>query len=197
MLSTRVIVLVVMILFAAATRLIPPLAAPYLFLWNFTALAPMCLFGGAYFRSKWAAFLVPMVALAISDVVLAATFHGFRGLPVISVSYVLFALITLLGMTLRGRVTFVRVAGTAIGASLMFFLASNFHVWLSGHDSYPYTIAGLLACYAAAIPFAINMLLGNLFYSGVLFGGYALLSQQWPSLREPVGYQPATVKVRA
>ncbi len=145
MLSTRALVLIVMILFAAATRLIPPLAAPYLFLWNFTALAPMCLFGGANFRSKWAAFLVPMVALAISDVVLAATFHGFRGLPVISVSYVLFALITLLGMTLRGRVTFVRVACSSIGASLMFILGSIFQVWLCWLDSYRYTIGGLLA----------------------------------------------------
>src|SRR5262245_8698216 len=112
----RAVTLVLMILFAAATRLIPPLAAqfePPLFLWNFTALAPMCLFGGAYFRRKWAAFLVPMAALLLSDVVLAATFFGFRGFTIISTSYLLFALTTLLGMTLRGRVTFVRVAGTA------------------------------------------------------------------------------------
>jgi hypothetical protein len=110
-------------------------------------------------------------------------------------SYVLFFLTTLLGMLLHSRVTFVRVAGAAVGASLLFFLGSNFHVWLTGREGYPFTLAGLLACYVAGVPFALNMLLGNLFYSGVLFGGYELLSKQWPALREPVRYEPAPVKV--
>lgn len=205
MLNLRVLTLLTMVLFAAATRFIPPLAAqwdPPLFLWNFTALGPMCLFGGAYFRRKWAALLAPMVALLFSDLVLAATTYGLRGFQVIWMSYFLFALTALMGMSLRGRVTFLRVGGMAISAAAMYFVLSNFQVWLTGHDRYPFTMAGLLACYVAALPFAQNMLLGNLFYSGVLFGGYELLSREWPALRESATLEsatlePATVKVPA
>jgi len=100
-------------------------------------------------------------------------------------SYLLFALTTLLGMTLRGRVTFFNIAAAAVLASAGFFLISNFHVWLTGHGM-PHTAAGLGATYVAAIPFAKNMLMGNLFYSALLFGGYELLSMQWPVLRQPV-----------
>ena len=182
MINPRGLVLVTMILAAAATRLIPPLAAPYVNLWNFTAIGAMCLFGGAYFRRKSVALLVPMVALFLSDVLLAATIYGFRSLNVVWMSYLLFGLTTLLGMTLRGRVTFFNVAAAAVVATAGFFLISNFHVWFSS-DFYPHTAAGLGAAYIAAIPFAKNMLLGNLFYTAVLFGGYELLSAKWPVLR--------------
>lgn len=182
MINPRGLVLVTMILTAAATRLIPPMAAPYTNLWNFTAIGAMCLFGGAYFRRKSVALLVPMVALFLSDVLLAAAIYGFRSLNVVWMSYLLFGLTTLLGMTLRGRVTFLNVTAAAVVASVGFFLISNFHVWFS-NDFYPHTAEGLAAAYVAAIPFAKNMLLGNLFYSAALFGGYEMASMRWPVLR--------------
>jgi hypothetical protein len=186
-LAPRAITLVTMIVAAAATRVVPH---P----WNFTAVGAMCLFGGAHFRRRWQAFLVPLAALVISDIVLAATRYDFSlfGYTSIWVGYGLFALTALIGMLLRGRVTVGRVAAAAVGASVMFFLVSNLVAWVEGHGGYPYTPAGLVACYVAAIPFAQNMFLANLFYSAVLFGGYELLSLQWPALR-----QPALAKVTA
>jgi len=186
MLNPRALTLVAMILAAAATRIIPH---P----WNFTAVGAMCLFGGAYFQRRWMAFLVPMAALLLSDVVLAATVYGFRGFNVISMSYLLFALTTLLGMMLRGRVNVATVPAAAIIASGGFFLISNFHVWVTGH-TYPHTTAGLMACYTAAIPFAQNMLLGNLFYSAIMFGGWELLQKGLPVLRPRM---TATVEARS
>jgi hypothetical protein len=184
MINPRGLVLVTMILAAAITRLIPPLASPYVNLWNFTAIGAMCLFGGAHFRRKSVAFLVPMAALFLSDVLLAATLYGFRSLNVVWMSYLLFALTTLLGMTLRGRVTFLNVTAAAVVATAGFFAISNFNVWFT-RSMYPHTADGLAAAYIAAIPFAKNMLLGNLFYSAALFGGYELLSLRWPVLRQP------------
>jgi hypothetical protein len=183
MINPRGLVLVTMILAAAATRLIPPLASPYFNLWNFTAIGAMCLFGGAHFSRKSVAFLVPMAALFFSDVLLAATLYGFRSLNVVWMSYLLFALTTLLGMALRGRVTFLNVTAAAVVATAGFFAISNFNVWFTG-SMYPHTADGLAAAYIAAIPFAKNMLLGNLFYSAALFGGYELLSMRWPALRQ-------------
>ena len=182
MLNSRVIALLTMIVAAAATRFLPPVLG----VWNFTGVGAICLFGGAYFRRGWMALLVPLAALLFSDLLLAMFLYGFVGFPVIWMNYVLFGLTAVLGRLLKGRVTFGRVTVTAIAATAMFFLISNFHVWLTGHDAnYPFTPAGLLACYVAALPFAQSMLLGNLFYCGVLFGGYELLLRQWPVLREP------------
>ncbi len=50
-------------------------------------------------------------------------------------------------------------------ASLLFFLVSNFGVWLSW---YPHTASGFLECYLLALPFYKNTLIGD-----ILFGyGY-------------------------
>jgi hypothetical protein len=72
-----------------------------------------------------------------------------------------------------------RVAGwvaCGLGCSLLFFFASNFAVWLFSpfHAfAYPLTIAGLIECYAMALPFFRFTLAGDLLTSCVLFGGYA------------------------
>jgi hypothetical protein len=181
--NPRGLILVTMIVLAAATRFIPPLASPWLSLWNFTAIGAMCLFGGAHFQRKSVAFAVPMLAMFLSDVALTAILYGLGGFTVMSVSYLLFALTTLLGMALRGRATFLNVTAAAIIASAGFFLLSNFHVWLTGHGA-PRTAVTLATTYIAAIPFAKNMLLGNLFYSYALFGGYALLTRKLPVIQQ-------------
>jgi hypothetical protein len=61
-------------------------------------------------------------------------------------------------------------------------LLSNFGVWAGG-TMYPKTIEGLMICYAAGIPFLKGTLLGDLFYSGVLFGMFALAQKQFPVLQ--------------
>lgn len=174
MFNPRTMTLLAMIIAAAASRIIPH---P----WNFTPIGAMCLFGGAYFERKWAAFFVPMAALLLSDVVLAYALYGGQGFSVTSMKYVWFALTVLLGMTLRASNSVGRITTAAVAASVMFFVLSNFHVWL-GSKMYPQTLAGLLTCYIAAIPFGLNMLAGNLFYSGVLFGGWEMLGKRWPAL---------------
>jgi hypothetical protein len=61
-----------------------------------------------------------------------------------------------------------------------------------GHGvNYPRTPAGLLACYIAAIPFAKNMLYGNLLFSCVLFGGMEFLKARQPALARPATAVPA------
>ena len=50
-----------------------------------------------------------------------------------------------------------------ISASFVFFVFSNFGVWLSG--GYGYSFSGLLECYFLAIPFFGNTLLSTIFYT--------------------------------
>lgn len=178
MFNPRTMTLVLMILAAAFTRVIPH---P----WNFTAIGAMCLFGGATFYRRWAALAVPMIALLISDVAIAFLQYGGDLSTMTSFKYWLFAATVGMGMLIRGRTTVASVTGMAIAASVMFFLVSNFNIWL-GSTIYAPTAEGLLTCYIAAIPFAQNMLYANLFYSAVLFGGFHLMQQKWSALESPM-----------
>lgn len=166
----RPLVLTGMILAAAAARLGPHLP-------NFTPIAAMALFGGAHFADKRLAFGVPLLALLLSDALLG--FHA--GMPAV---YGSFALIVALGLGLRTDCTVTAVAGTALAGALLFFLITNFAVWVEG-AFYPRTWVGLGECYVAAIPFFRNSLAGDLFYTAVLFGGFALAQRRWPILAEP------------
>ncbi|MDX1666478.1 MAG: DUF6580 family putative transport protein, partial [Saprospiraceae bacterium] len=74
-----------------------------------------------------------------------------------------------------------RLLGSSLLASVVFFLITNFGVW-AGSPLYPPTAEGLAACYIAGIPFFWNTLLGDLFFTGALFGAFELLSRQVPAL---------------
>ena len=87
------------------------------------------------------------------------------------------------GWAVAKRKTVLTIAAGAIASSILFFAVTNFGVWLV-MDYYPKTAAGLAACYVAAIPFFQNTLASDLFYAGLLFGGFALAERSFPMLRE-------------
>ncbi|TVQ12296.1 MAG: hypothetical protein EA361_11240 [Bacteroidetes bacterium] len=141
---------------------------------NFTPIAAIALFGGAHLGRKWLAFFIPLFALFVSDMIIG--FHGFM-IPV----YVSFALVVLLGQLMKNNVRVSTVLGGALASSVLFFLITNFAVW-AGSPFYPQTFAGLMQSYTMAIPFFHSSVLGDLFYSGVFFGGFYLVQQKYPSL---------------
>ena len=169
MLKPRFLVLAFMILAAAASRLIPH--PP-----NMTSLTAVALFGGAYLSDRRLAFLVPLTALFVSDLVLGFYHH-------MEVVYLSFALIVAIGLWLQKHRTALPIAGAALVSSVLFFVLTNFGVWL--FDAfYPKTVEGLIACYVAAIPFFQNTLIGDLFHTAVLFGGFAISERLLPALRD-------------
>ncbi len=180
MLNTRFFTIVGITLSAAAMRLVPH--PP-----NITPIAAVALFGGAYFATKRTAFLVPLAAMYLSDLALGFFFYDFgwfHGL--MPFAYASFAATACLGLLIRRRLTPLTVGGAALMGSVLFFFVTNFGVWLVG-NLYPKTLAGLLSCYLAAIPFFRNTLAGNAVYTLLLFGGFALAQRYLPVLRaEPV-----------
>lgn len=175
-LDTRFTALAAAVCAAAAMRLVPH--PP-----DVTPIAAIALFGGAQFRGARAAFAVPLAAMALSDIALALGVYGstaFRAVPFV---YLAFALTVVLGRRLRGRASFQRVGAAAIAAALLFYAIANFGVWLRG-ALYPPTWEGLAACYAAALPYLRNALVGNLAYAALLFGGWAAARRRVPALRE-------------
>jgi hypothetical protein len=157
-----------MIFLAAASRLIPH--PP-----NFTPLAAMALFGGAYISDKRLAFGLPLAALFLSDAVLGF-YHDMIWV------YGSFALIVCLGLQLQSRRRLLPIAGAALASSVLFFALTNFGVWASG-DLYPRTLGGLATAYVAAIPFFQNTIAGDLVYTALLFGGFAIVEKKFPVLR--------------
>jgi hypothetical protein len=169
MFKPRFLVLASMILAAAASRLLPH--PP-----NMTSVAAVALFGGAYFSDRRAAFAVPLSALFLSDLILGFYHH-------MEVVYLSFALIVAIGLWLQKRRTALPIAGAALASSVLFFVLTNFGVWALG-AFYPKTLQGLIACYVAAIPFFRNTLIGDMLYTAVLFGGFAMFEKLLPALRD-------------
>lgn len=173
------LLLATLIFVAALTRLLPH--PP-----NFSPVAAIALFGGAYFAARHWALIVPLLALLVSDLALAAINGGgyaswFGGVSMWLV-YACTALTTVLGFGLRGRVGGGRVLGYSLLGTAIFFLVTNFGAWL-GYPTYPQTLGGLGMAYVAGIPFLKWSLASTLFYAAVLFGGFSLLRQWAPSLR--------------
>jgi uncharacterized membrane protein len=147
----------VMILGGILMRLVPHLP-------NFTPIAAIALFGGTYLNKKYA-FIVPLVAMFISDI-----FLGFHSTMIYV--YGSFLLTGVIGLWLKNHKNAKNVVGAALFSSVLFFLITNFGVWATGW--YPKTLSGLMQSYVMGIPFFRNTILGDLCYTGVFFGAYEL-----------------------
>ncbi len=164
---------------AAMSRLLPH---PY----NFTPIGGMALFAGGLLSVKKLYWVVPLVAYYISDLLVnnilyASYYDSFVWGGHLTVYLSLFAII-ILGKYVLSKISLGRLIGASLGASGLFFIITNFGVWFSS-PLYPKTLEGLMACYAAAIPFFQNTIAGDLFYVGVLFGSYTVLTSYLPQLR--------------
>lgn len=134
---------------------------------NFTPITALALFGATTFSNRVLGTLLPLIALAVSDLYL-----GFYSISIWV--YSSFLAISLLGhywKTIKTK--------NILMSSLLFFIVTNFGVWLTG---YPKTIEGFVLCYTLAIPFFINAIAGDLFFSYILkysysFTKYKLIKQ--------------------
>lgn len=166
--NLRLLAILTGVLGAAALRLVPH--PP-----NFAPIGAMALFSGAYLKPRWLAFAVPLGALFAGDALIGFYAH-------MEIVYLSFVLIVLLGAWSLRQVSMLRLGCATIASSVLFYLITNFGVWLQ-FGSYPHTVNGLLACYVAAVPFFWNTLAGDLFYSTLLFGGLAALERGVPAIR--------------
>ncbi len=148
--------------FLAVGALVRFIPHPY----NLTPLTAMALFAGASLPAP-VALVLAVGALFVGDVALGWVAQNLMG-------YLAIGLTVLLGLGVRRGRRPVAITGAALSGSLIFFLLSNFGVWLEGL-LYPKTWAGLVACYVAGIPFYRHQLLGDLAYTALLFGGFALV----------------------
>lgn len=131
---------------------------------NFAPIAAMALFGGAYLPRRYA-FILPILVMFLSDL-----FIGFHSQVVFV--YGSFMLTVLIGMWISKNKNIKNVFLGAVGASILFFLITNFGVWFIGPSSYSPNLSGLIESYVMGFPFFRNTLMGDLFYTGIFFSSY-------------------------
>lgn len=163
---------IALIAFAAASRFIPH---PF----NFTAMGAMALFAGSTLSDKRVAFLLPVIAMALTDLYFG--FH-FSILPV----YLCFAFIVWLGTKNHSPGPW-RIAGLSLTSSIVFFLITNLPFWYANLSLYSLDLKGTITSYTMALPFFGNQIAGDLFYNSVLFGSYELFRRSL--------LKPATQKI--
>ena len=163
--NSRFLLVLSVILAGALFRFIPH--------WpNFTPIAAMALVGGAYLDRKYLAFLIPLGAMFISDMVIG--FHSYM----VAV-YIALSMTVLIGMYLKKRLSTRTVIAASVSSSVIFYLVTNFAAWLAS-PIYPGTPIGLMESYIAGLAFFndgsmglsffLNDVVGTLFYSGLFFG---------------------------
>lgn len=176
--SNNYIAIVLMAIVAIASRLLPH--PP-----NMTAVMAVALFAGARITNTKLAMAFPLLIMILSDI-----FLGFHSSQLVVYGCIL--AVSVLGLSLRNSTSFTKPLAMSFIGSLFFFLVTNFAVWLGG-TMYPMTLEGLFLCYAAALPFYTtdsfqfvnssqlvfdsffaNGVIGDLFFTGVLFGLFEL-----------------------
>ncbi|HZS53796.1 MAG TPA: DUF6580 family putative transport protein [Bryobacteraceae bacterium] len=152
---------------------------------NFAPIGSVALFGGAKLKG-WQAYLVPLLAMLVTDPIRSWMEGGFAAYSWSTlIIYSSFMISVVLGRVfLRHSPSVTRIVSVALLGSVQFYLITNFPSWASAHSLYPHTWGGLVECYVAGLPFFGRTILADLFYTGVLFSAYHLLSRKFADGRQ-------------
>lgn len=144
---------------------------------GFSPIFAIALFSGMIIKDRDKSFLLPLIALFISDMLIHCLFlYSVDVFPYPGIYngqwkiYAILMLSTLIGWALKGR-SYTRLLTGALAAPTVFFLVSNFLVWMGTTEAvYTKDFSGLMTCYTAALPFYKNALVATLlFLPAVLF----------------------------
>jgi hypothetical protein len=136
--------------------------------WNFSPVYGALLFSGARMNKRESIWF-PLMLLAASDFVLTDLIYrlhmGWEEL----IQLAAFGSISLIGWTLRTRVTIPRFTAACLAVPLAFYLISDFGVWIGFH-TFPMTWSGLVGCYVAAIPYQGRITVSTALFAAIFFG---------------------------
>ncbi len=155
-----------LVLAAATTRVLrhfglidlPPNVAP---------IAALAMFSSVYLPRRLA-LILPLAAMLLADALI-----GFYTPGIMLAVYGSFLASSTIGLWIRSRKRLSTIMAGTLGGSVFFFLVTNAAVWLFG-TLYPRTMAGLVEAYVAGLPFFRNTALGDLAFTGLLFGTFEL-----------------------
>lgn len=165
--NIKILLIISVIFLVSLTRIFPH--PP-----NFTPILALAIFGGAYLPNRITAISLPIISMFISDLIIG--FHSQ-----IFTVYAAIILLSILGHLMKTK-NFKNFAITGFTGSLIFFIITNFSVWLGG-SLYPLTIDGIIQCYIMAIPFFHNTLISTMLFLTILFFGYTFAEKKISNLK--------------
>ena len=165
--NIKVVLIISIIFLVSLTRIFPH--PP-----NFTPILALAIFGGAYLPNRITAISLPIISMFISDLIIG--FHSQ-----IFTVYAAIILLSILGHLMKTK-NFKNFAITGFTGSFIFFIITNFSVWLGG-SLYPLTIDGIIQCYIMAIPFFHNTLISTMLFLTILFFGYTFAEKKISNLK--------------
>ena len=124
---------------------------------NFTPTLASAIMAPLLIKDRWFGIAIPILAMFISDVIIG--FYSYQ--------FVIYSSILVIGLVSPMRKNYTRLGIMAVGASIWFFITTNFAEWIIW-DYYPKTIEGLLACYTLALPFFKNTLISTCLFTGLI-----------------------------
>ncbi len=180
-LNVRNWVLFLIILVAAATRFIPLMGDANWF--NFTPVGAIALFAGTHFKNRWKAYAVPLLLLLVSDIFINYMYTGQWGVfySGFALVYLCFGIMVFIGSLIK-KVSVGSVLLASLAGVLIHWLVTDIQPWLTS-PMYSKDITGYYQSLIAAIPFEKNLLLGNLVFGAVLYGGFELAKSKFPVLQ--------------
>lgn len=146
--------ILIFILIGVLSRLLPHPA-------NVTAVGGLALFTSARLNTK-KSLLITFAVMIISDLVLG--FHS-----IMWATYGSFLITIYLGTFLRKVTGVQHIVGVTLLSSIIFYLITNFAVWMIPGSMYPKTVWGLVDSYIMAIPFFRNSIIGDVGYTSIFF----------------------------
>lgn len=153
---------------------------------NFTPIGGIIIFSMLSLENRFLKFFIPILVFWVSDLIInnitlpltyPQYYQGFQLFGNWSIYLALFSIMLGLKLFLNNRKKYLIPRSSLIAATL-FFLITNFGVWL-GSSFYPPTFSGFLICLGAGVPFFGNNLLSTLIYSYVLIMGYDLIFENF------------------
>lgn len=175
----------ILIAIAALYRVMP--GRPY----GFAPQIAMAIFGGAIIREKKLAFLLPVIAMFVSDGLYELLYvNGVSQIPGFYdgqvTNYILFAGLTVFGFSVKGF-DLKKISVAAVSAPTVYFFISNFLVWASSSPlaglGRPKTFSGLLMCMEDGLPFYPWSLASTVVFSAIFFGTYYFIFEKSFSLK--------------
>lgn len=131
---------------------------------GFSPMESLSLFSSRLTQRTWLVYLFPLLIIFSTDSIInfffTRSFSPFY--PGFYWQYISYLAIILCGFRLN------RVILGSFMAATVFFIISNFGVWLST-SLYPFTSVGLITCYKMALPFYLKDILANIFFSSIIY----------------------------
>ena len=150
---------------------------------GFSPVIAIALFAGMMVKDKSVSFLLPLISLFMSDLVIEVLFKfklfPYEGLYSYQIlNYAILLVTTLLGWALKGK-SYTRLSAGAIAAPTLFFILSNFSLWLTPSQTmYAKDASGLVTCFIAALPFYGHSLVATLIFLPVLLFSFNVITKR-------------------